>query len=246
MALEIGYNVKHAQDLVDDIAESYNKIKTYTKEGWHDLSETMRKEWVGEDEQDFEQEFINKICTIYEETAELVKSAVGTIGNLANNWINFQKTNTIFKGKGNGVSSSSGTVEIPTIAVDNPIVSYKSFTIGESEDRGLKTAGSAAEIQAKVSEYVGTIKSKVNGLFDQLNVDSAFFGSQVSSIKAYITQTNTSIQELSTAVKDMYNHVNTLANTSYSSSLEEVNEEFNTATSEMAAATESLGESKWS
>ena len=56
MALGIGYNVKQANELMQNIAEAYKNLGIYTKEQWNGIVDVLQREWVGEDEQDFERD----------------------------------------------------------------------------------------------------------------------------------------------------------------------------------------------
>lgn len=241
MALEIGYNVKKAEELMKSLEKSYKEIKVYTQDEWETLYKVMRDNWVGEDEQDFEQQFVRRICKLYVDAANLVKSAVETVGGLANVWIEFQNKNTITGEAAEG--KVKGKVDIPTIKPEDNIIKYKSFSISENTDRGLKTATSGAAIQKAMSTYVDTIKNKIANLFAEINASTAFFGNQTSSLDKYVEQTRASVTDVILAVKDMYENINVLANTSYSSAMESVTSQIDSASSSMSEATGNI--SKW-
>ena len=227
MAFAIGYNVKEANELMEKIADAYKDLGIYTKDQWQGITDVLQNEWVGEDEQDYEKKLAERLCLLYQNAYSLTNSCVETIAGLAQAWYDFQSKNTL----SGEVAEGKGKINInkPKIKSDDEIVKSKQKSIGNNDDRGLREASSKTTIQTAVSDFVGKIKEKTAGLFDEIQANTAFFGDQTTNIKTYIDKVGAAIGEVTVAVKDMYNALDTLAATSYTTASSDIAEQFTTA-----------------
>lgn len=244
MAFAIGYNVKQANELMDKVADAYKNLGIYTKDQWNAVTDVLQREWVGEDEQDFEKRLAERICTLYVNACELATSCVNTIGGLAQAWYEFQQKNTlsgeVAEGKGRF------NVDIPKIKMDDQIIKAKPKSISNNDDRGLREASSKTTIQTAVSDFVGEIKKKTEGLFGEIEANNAFFGDQTAGIKSYIDKVGYAIGEVTAAVKDMYTALDTLASSSYTTATSDISQQFTTASTNVENSLNDLGTSRWS
>ena len=87
MAMAIGYNVKNAREVANNIKRAYNDLGRYTESEWNNIVRTLQREWIGVDEQDFEKKLAERICTLYVDAHNVANGAINTISNLANAWI---------------------------------------------------------------------------------------------------------------------------------------------------------------
>lgn len=244
MAFAIGYNVSKANELMNKIADTYNRLGIYTEEQWSDLINKLRTNWVGEDEQDFEKKLADRICNLYVDASNLAEYCVDTIGGLAKIWHEFQIKNTL-NGKSD-VSKSRIDIDIPKIKKNTKIVKFVAKPINNNEDRGLRDASSKANIQEAVNTFVGQIKNKTDELFQEVDVNTAFYGDQSANIKSYVEKVGSGIYEVTIAIKDMYEGLERLANSNYTASMTNVGEQMSKVSSDVDSELGSLGNSRWS
>ena len=244
MAFAIGYNVKQANELMDKVAEAYKNLGIYTKDQWNAVVSVLQNEWVGEDEQDFEKRLADRICALYVNASELAKNCVNTIGGLAQAWYDFQQKNTLSGEMAEGKGSLK--IDIPSIKTDDQIVKSKPKSISNNDDRGLREASSKTTIQTAVSDFVTEIKNKTEGLFEEIEANTAFFGDQTTNIKAYINKVGYAIGEVTAAVKDMHTALDTLAASSYTTATSDISQQFTTASTNVENSLSDLGTSRWS
>ena len=243
MAIAIGYNVKQAEEVMKKVATAYKNLGIYTKEQWDPVVNVLQENWIGEDEQDFEKKFAERVCTLYSNAYNLAKGSVDTIASLVDAWYEFQANNTISGER----AEQRGKVKVdtPSIKAEDSVVKYKAKNISENEDRGLANENSKATIQTAISEFVSQIKQRTTGLFQEIQTNEAFFGEQSNSIKAYIEKCGEAIGEVTVAVKDMNDALDVLANTSYTTASSDIQQEFSNAASSVEASLNDLGSSRW-
>lgn len=243
MAFAIGYNVKQANELMENIADAYKNLGIYTKDQWEGVTDTLQNNWVGEDQQDYEKRLAERICQLYINSYELVNGCVNTIAGLAQAWYDFQQKNTLSGEQAEGKGKIN--IDIPKIKKDEEIVKSKPKSISNNDDRGLKDASSKTTIQGAVDNFVNQVKQKTQGLFGEIEANNAFFGDQTSIIKTYIEKVGAAVGEVTVAVKDMYEALDKLASTSYTSAVESISNEFTTASSNVETSLNDLGSSRW-
>ena len=242
--LEIGYNISQAKQLMEDIAQHYKDLQNNITSEWENVVSTLQQEWIGEDEQDFEGKFADRICELYDNAHKLAQGACQTIADLAESWYKFQASNTL-DGAGGG-NSSSLTIDIPDLSFTNPIVELKAVTFDEGTSRGLRSSGSATTIQTTVTDYATNVKEAAQNMFSEIQSSNAFFGDQTSSIDAFVAAGGEAIGEVVAAVKDLYTALETLANSNYTSSVQSVTETMGENKTSVETSVDELGESKWS
>ena len=124
--------------------------------------------------------------------------------------------------------------------------SFTPFAIAADADRGLQSATSGSTIQFSMSQFIGDIRTKTNGLFEEIQTNNAFFGEQTQTIKAYVEKVGYAIGEVTVAVKDMYDELSRLAFSSYTSATENVSTQFNEISGQVESSLDELGQSRWS
>ena len=242
--LEIGYNISQAKQLMEDIAQHYKDLQNNITSEWENVVSTLQQEWIGEDEQDFEVKFADRICELYDNAHKLAQGACQTIADLAESWEKFQYNNTL---DGNtGGNSAPSTIDIPDLSFENPIVSKKDRPLSESDDKGLRSSGSATTIQTTVADYANNLKEAAQNMFSEIQSSNAFFGDQTSSIDAFVAAVGEAIGEVIAAVKDLHTALETLANSNYTSSVQSVTETMGENKTSVETSVDELGDSKWS
>ena len=240
----IGYNVAQANAVMHQIADAYSKVGDFIEEEWPGVRDEIQKKWVGEDEQDFETKFAQRISTLYDNAYEVADASIKTIYNLANSWHEFQKSNTL---DGTLTADTQSTFELDEVIVEKRenIAKPNLITITNDMTRGLSDANSAQRIQTRVGQYVESLRNKMGGLFNEIQADSAFFGQQRQNINNYIQNSGKAMYEVTVAVKDLTQALNVLAYKSYSNSDESVNSQMETAATNIESSAENLGDSRW-
>ena len=94
MAMAVGYNVQKASDLMQALATKYAGLDQTIVSEYKKVSATLRENWVGEDEQHYEQYLANKFNYLYAQSGKLVEVAVQNIYATTQSWIEFQRENT--------------------------------------------------------------------------------------------------------------------------------------------------------
>ena len=132
------------------------------------------------------------------------------------------------------------------IKKEDQIVKARIKTISNDEDRGLRDASSKVNIQEAVNTFVGQIKQRTDGLFQEIDANTAFFGDQTANIKSYVERVGSAIAEVTIAVKDMNEALEKLANSNYTTSSADIKEELTKASSNVETSLNDLGNSRWS
>lgn len=240
----IGYNVKRANELMESIAQAYKDLGIYTKEQWDGVLYILQGQWIGEDEQDFEKRLADRICTLYLNASELANNSIETIAGLAQAWHDFQQKNTI-TGE-TVVGDAQFKLDKPKIDKVDDIVKPNIKTIANDANRGLQTETSKQTIQDKITEFVNAIKAKTTGLFETIQTNSAFFGDQTTAIKSYVDKVGAAIGEVTVAVKDMFDALDNLAATSYTTATSDITQQFTQANTNVENSLNDLGNTRWS
>lgn len=244
MAIAIGYNVSEANKLMDDVAKAYKDLGKAIEDEWDPIVKTMRDEWIGEDQQDFEKKLAQRLCDLYNNSYALADGCCETIVGLTQAWYDFQQSNTIDGSAAEGKGKFKP--DKPNITKKDPVVKSTPKSIGANDDRGLKAESSAATIKTSVDTYVSNIKTKASTIFSDIESSKAFFGDQVTSINSYIQKVGEAIAEVVVAVKDMYDRIDALAGSQYTSSVEQVKTQFDQNATTVEGSLNDLGSSRWS
>jgi len=224
MAGRTGYNVTKTKELMGNIEECYNNLTSLVQTGWENVQTTLQSNWVGEDEQDYEVKLAARISELFVSTHGFAQNAVTSLYDLAKGWYDFQQANKLDQGPTGGESSFG--LEAIQLTKNEKIVEAKLITITDDMDRGLVNDASAENIRAALENYKTSIRSQINEMMDAVTVDSAFFGEQATSIKAFVSKVGSAMGEVITALKDMYDRLDELANANYSKSSEEATNTF--------------------
>ena len=255
MALAIGYNVSKANELMQDINTAFKNLEGKIYSNWPTLRTKLQTEWVGEDEQDFETKFAETICNMYVNAGNVAQYAINIIENVTNEWYKFQQGNTLSgdASTGNsggflGIGGNKFNLDVPKINPNEKIIQAQLVQLTDSTDRGLTSESSATNIKSSVEEFVNQTKNDTKALFDTIDTGSAFFGSQTSAIKSLIEKAGESISTVTVAVKNLYDALDTLANTNYTTSNDNVSSSISSdAITNMETQVEgAVGTSRWS
>lgn len=243
MAERTGYNIARIKELMTNIEQCYNNLGSTIQTGWENMSATLRREWVGEDEQDFETKLGERISSMFVNTYDLANNSLTTIYDLAKAWYDFQNKNTLTGA--DAVGSVTFGLEPVTLTKNDKIINVVLTTIGDDVDRGLVNGNSAEVIKQALVDYKASIQSKINEMIESVTVDTAFFGSQSYNIKWFVEQVGTAMGEVLSAIKDMHDALDVLANSSYTKASESVGGNIYNAGHTLNSSLNDLGESRW-
>ena len=249
--MNIGYNAKNANDLLETICNGYDGLGSKIQNSWPSVKQILTTEWVGPDEQDFEKKFVEKINNLYLASYELASNCTKTIAGAVDSWVEYQKKNTM---DGSVVEDSAlagliaGIKEFlfgsPRMTKRETVILFTPTALGE--DRGLRNADSANKIKEAVNDYVISIKYACKSLFDSANVGSAFYGEeQTKSISTYIDSVETAIGEVLIAVKDFNDALDSLAGSNYIEAQSATKSSFDQSKTSVDTSVENLGSSRW-
>lgn len=206
----IGYNISKINELLDKIGESYNSIGQAMKEGWPTVERTLGENWIGEDEEAYTGALADRINELYTNCKTAVNTVVDSITGLGESWKTFQKQNVI---EGSSADDIKGKIDAPKLKdanVDGTVKRPKR-SFDAQTDRGIKSASAGKTCYDAVTDYVKNVRTKVEGLYSELETNTAFLGTEQSaSIKNYLTDMGKSIADLTTCVKTLRAHVETL------------------------------------
>lgn len=239
---DAGYTPTEINQLMHNIVDAYDKVGNVISDGWPAVSQTMQQYWVGEDEQSYENKFCERMSKMYADACQIVQDLINNIYQLGYEWHNFQKKNLLENAS--LPENFEFTLDEIKVSLNETIIKYRKASITDSTTRGVK-AGALSAIQTSMSEYLSNIKSNLNGLYAQMDASKAFVGAQQSSaITEYIADIGQSLASVLTAANDIYNALQTLSQTSYSQSEEQVSSQFKS--SNVQSDIESrLGDMKW-
>ena len=238
-----GYNVSQIKTLMENIEECYNNLGTTVQNGWEPVKTALKANWVGEDEQDYESGLADRISSMYVSTYNLAQNALGIIYNLADSWYKFQQGNKIF---GTAATDSTFGLEQITLTQNDKVVEATIESIGDDVDRGLVSESSAGTIKEALSTYKTSVQSKIAEMIDSITVDTAFYGEQSTSIKSFVDKVGTAMGEVVTAIKDLNDAVDQLADSQYSTASTTFTGDIDTAKSNVESELESgLGDTRW-
>ena len=226
----IGYQPEKIQELMQDIANSYEKVGETISHGWPNIPKVMQNNWKGVDEQAYEKTIADRINTLYDKTTELVTNMIQTIVKLANAWQEFQNNNRI----DTSVATANYDFTAPAINLFDmkSVVKLNENTFA-GEKLGIVTGGGAL-IETALTEYKTEIETGIKNIYSEYESCQAFFGNQTASIDQFIEAVGEAIKRLNTDIDDLMEYVDQHTDTGYS-------EADTTVSGEMGQAATNIG-----
>lgn len=239
---DTGWTPQQVNELMTNLADSYTHVGNVISDGWPAVSQTMQQYWVGEDEQSYENKFCERICQLYSSACQIVTDLIKNIYQLGEDWHTFQITNNL-EGAGSPTTFAVN-LETVTVTPNDKIIEYKQASINDSTARGIK-AGALSAIQASMNEYLTSIKTSLKDIYSGIDASKAFIGEQQSAaITDYIGQIGQALGSVVTAANDIYTALETLTQTAYSQSEEQVSSQFKSSNVQSDIESQ-LGDMKW-
>ena len=171
----IGYNVNKINEVMQDVNAACVSFSSKVGNSFESVKSSMRREWIGPDQQDFEEELIKRLNKLLENTKALAINTNQNLYNLGVAWADFQDRNTL-DGKSTGMGKQlKSALEKPGKFNVEPIV-FSKISFNAGQNLGLANASSISTVQNSLGTFVSDIKRDSKMLFEQIDSQNAFFG----------------------------------------------------------------------
>lgn len=223
----IGYNVAKIQDLMDDVAATYNSMADMVGTRWKLLESTMQKEWIGPDEVAMQNEIAGRLIQLHKDCRVTVEQIVKNVCEIEKGWREFQGKNKVQGGNYAVEIDKIKELEPPKIAesnIEELVKADVSLNFADSVNLGLTNGEqSAGKIKMEADDFSKAVYNKAHTLYNQLDSSQAFLGGgQSQAIKNYLMQIGESLGKFLSNFKDLYEALDILANQNYADSATQV------------------------
>ena len=196
-----GFNVHEIDEVLANLKRSYDTLGDKMATPWPALQQAMQDNWVGPDEQSYEERFAKDVCNLYVACRDVIQTLINNISKLGQSWEEFQKNNIIDGAEVHqrfGVIASAITLNDRSIS---DIVKLKENNGSAYENRGLVNGDSSFYmINKAIDEYVTDVQTAVNTLYQGIVSGKGFLGGgQAQEIDGYITRIGVAVGQLSTS-----------------------------------------------
>ena len=202
--MELGYNVRKINELISNIGNNCKEIKNKMQSGWPEVQNVLQTEWVGSDEQSFEQKLAARVVELWQSIQKNCNIFMQNLQSTGDSWVKFQASNLL---EGATAMEGAGAIKYEPIESGDPDVSLKQVTFSEETDLGLQSGISSAEkIATSLKDYITNVYNNTKNLFDEMDASTAFIGAdQAGAVKKYITEIGHSFALVTTCYKDLGN-----------------------------------------
>lgn len=192
----IGYNQSQVVEVVENMKGALSSLKTAMQDNWPTMKSTFRANWVGEDEDGFEESFRQAIVAMYENCDRVSVNAIKFIVDVANNWAEWQSSvSTQFGG------STVTQLELEIPQEDTLEISEDRQTFTQNVDRGLTDAGAEQNLVSSIDDYVNNVKASFENVYEGIQTSAAFIGSeQARAMDSFVHGLNESMRNILTMV----------------------------------------------
>ena len=251
----IGYNLAKAYNMMEEIANKYIALGNYISEEWPSIKNALRINWVGPDEQGYEEILVKKIVDCYGKATLLAQNAINRIQAYALDWVEKQKANTMTTGSASAQDFlatilSSGVykriVEGIKLQPIDPIITFEKIAqYAEDTNFGLMSDNSAMTVQSVIETFVQKVQQKTSNVFINIATDQAFFGEQKGAVRGFIESVSRTLGVVATAIKDLYEVLNQVAKTNYQNMQSQGMDALSRGASQIEQEVNELGSSRW-
>lgn len=198
----LGYNVSKIQELLEKMVNSRGEVKSAMQNGWNNMKGVLRTQWIGADEQSFENKLAQRLIELYDNVQDNTFIFVQNVGNLGKSWIEFQKNNII---EGGGANENPVSLQIPDLSKDQLQLDLTKIDLTNATDLGLKEGKASAErITSAVQDYVKEVYTKTEQAYSNMDSTAAFLGDeQKTQINKYLSDMGTALAKVTSCVKDL-------------------------------------------
>lgn len=232
-----GYNVNEINELMNTMNDAFLKVGEAMAEGWPEVVNVMQTQWVGIDEQNFEDKLAKRFVELYNNCQVVVETSFKNIVAFAQAWEDMQNNNRL-EGGDNMVMTWS--IQAPAVNLYDiaSIVKKNERAFTANMNMGLLDAqSSATTILTRINMYTDSVKNRIQALFGRVDTSGAFLDStQSQAIQDYISQVGETLKALNTDVDDMTQNLAVLAGSSYENLVQEVANAANTAKNNMSSS----------
>ena len=202
--MELGYNVKKINELISSIGSNCKEIKNSMQSGWPEVQNVLQTEWIGSDEQSFEQKLAARVIELWQSIQSNCNIFMQNLQSTGESWVKFQASNVL---EGATAAEGAAAVKYEPIEAGDPDVVLKQVTFTEEMDLGLQSGvGSAEKIATAIKDYITTVYNNTKNLFDEMDASTSFIGAdQAAAVKKYIGEMGQSFALVTTCYKDLGN-----------------------------------------
>ena len=201
---KIGYKPDEEEALKEAIKTAFEKVKGAMNDPWPTFVGVADAEWVGPDEVAAKKSLAKKLKECYQSCVEIVQELGDNINEIHDSWKTMQESFHI----DNGEDAEKGKIQdldAFTVTADEPELTVEDRDFAKSDFMGLVNGlPSAQKVHEAAVDYANTVKKSIQELYDAIETNKAYFGSQqVEAIKNLIVKIGEILQNLTTAFKDV-------------------------------------------
>lgn len=153
------YNPSEANRLKEELLSALNGMKSAIVDGWEPFKNVFRTNWVGEDENAFEDQVAKALIELYANSDNFSKTSAARIIDLAN--MNIRITNE----RAQAFESSELVSELDPVdtTAENIELASGGQTFDEATSRGLTNGSTSAnQLQTAIDDYYNSICTAVD------------------------------------------------------------------------------------
>ena len=243
----LGYNINQINTFMQDIVDTLAKVKDEMAKPFPEVQQVMVTEWKGPDEIAAEKSFIGGLNECYLNCAVVVVNAITNIYSAAKGWRDYTVNNAIEHGV------AVNAEELPEIKMPDMVVNHdesgnqvgafeisgdagannlglEATTSFDGENVGIVSASSGATISTAIDTYRTTVRTAIEGLYDEFGDISkvSFLGeTQATAIFNYMKKIGSVVEDVVTHFQKLQDAVKAAAD-AYVSAETKVASDFNT------------------
>lgn len=241
----IGYNVNKINEVMQEVNAACVSFSSKVGGSFEAVKAVMRREWIGPDQQDFEEELIKRLNKLLENTKLLSINTNENIYNLGCAWADFQDKNTL-DGKSTGVGKQLKGALVKPNKLNVEQIVFSKITFDASQNLGLLNEGSISTLQNTLGTFVSDIKRDAKALFDQIDAQNAFFGAgQKNAVKGYLEKVGEAVGVIESSIKDFNEAMVKLTSGAYGTADSDVSSELTKLNSNIDNNLDSYNETRW-
>lgn len=160
---DVSFNLSKAKQITEDIDNAVDDIKKTIEVEWENLQTKFRSNWVGEDEDAFENELLKNITGMFQNVDTVARSTGSFIVNVANAFAEFS-SNIAQNFGGAAVNKLSEY----TTSARNLDISKVVQSFSEATQRGLVAEKSEEKLIEALTEFCNNVSNKIKDVYSKM------------------------------------------------------------------------------
>ncbi len=166
---DVNYNLSAATKFAETIDSAVDEIKRTIETEWEALKSEFRIDWVGEDEDAFENELLKNVQTLFYNVNSVAGSSCSFIINAANALAEF--TSNISQNFGGAVVSKLDDYIVKERTLD---IVKDSQSFSETTQRGLVSDNSDQKLIEALTNFCDNVSKKIAEAYQQVDAGNSF------------------------------------------------------------------------